>query len=126
VVETETFIQRVLEDGNNEPIKSRLTNSLGRVPTLADIVEKVAIQAGVDINTVLQSRRGRGSRNVPRWIAITLARDLCGLPLAEIASYFDMAHISGISKTVDKLSEYERHDKKVAQILKVLYQDLTP
>jgi putative transposase len=124
IIATETFIQRVRENGNNEPVKSRLTDSLMLTPTLADIVERVANQTGVTNREIVQSRRGRGSKNVPRWIAIMLARDLSGLPLAEIARHFEMGHISGISKAVNKLLEHERHDKQVAQSLKVLYQDL--
>jgi len=126
ILATETFIQRVREDGNNEPIKPRLSDSLAPAPTLAAIVERVAIQTGVAISEIVQSRRGRGSRSVPRWMAITLARDLSGLPLAEISRYFDMGHISGISKVVNKLLDLEKHDKGVAQLLKGLYQDLTP
>ncbi len=126
ILATESFIQRVREDANNEPIKHRLADSLAPAPDLATIVDRVAVQTGVASSEIVQSRRGRGSRNVPRWIAITIARDLSGLPLAEIARYFEMGHISGISKTVNKLREHERHDKKVAQTLKVLYQDLTP
>ncbi len=126
ILATETFIQRVREDSNNEPVKSGLIDSLALAPTLTAIVERVAIQTGVEINEIVKSRRGRGSKSVPRWIAITLARDLCGLPLAEIATYFEMGHISGISKVVNKLLEHERHDKEVSRLLKVLYQDLTP
>ena len=126
ILATEAFTQQVLEDSKNEPIGPGLTRSLVSPPTLAVITKRVATQTGTKISEIVQSRRGRGSKNVPRWMAITLARDLSSQPLAEIARYFGMGHISGISKVVNKLNDHVRQDKEVAQWLKVLYQDLTP
>ncbi|MDK1024492.1 MAG: transposase [Gammaproteobacteria bacterium] len=126
ILGTERFIQRVLGDRNSEPIRSRLTRSLERMPDLAVIVARVADHAGMEISDIVHSSRGRGSKNIPRWVAITLARELSGRPLAEIARYFHMNHISGISKVVNQLFKHEQQDRKVARMHKVLYQDLTP
>ena len=59
-------------------------------------------------------------------VAVYLCRDLGGYPLAEIAAYFGMRHISGINRCVGKLSQTLESDPRLARAKKVLSQDLTP
>ena len=69
---------------------------------------------------------GRGQKNEARWLAVCLCRELGGYPLAEIAAYFGMGHISGVNRCVEKLSQTLESDPRLARAKKVLSQHLTP
>ncbi len=61
-----------------------------------------------------------------RWLAVCLCRDLGGYPLAEIAVYFGMGHISVINRCVGKLSQVLEGDPRLARAKKALSQHLPP
>jgi putative transposase len=57
----------------------------------------------VEAKEIVKSRRGRGSENIPRWVALYLCRELSQATLKVIVGKFVITHISGVSRAVDKL-----------------------
>jgi len=78
----------------------------------------------MEVKELTKSRRGRSSKNIPRWVALYLCRELSQTSLKVIAGEFGIARISGVSRAVYKLKLILNTDIKAS--LKVLYQQLTP
>ena len=93
--------------------------------SLAAITKAVSTALDVPVKQFRQAVRGRGQKNEARWLAACLCRDLGGYPLAEIAAYFGMGHISGIHRCVEKLGQARESDPRLARAKKVLSQHLT-
>lgn len=85
-------------------------------PEIVAIIKQVSNFFGVDKNTIIQSRRGRSQRNIPRSIAIALCRNIGGYSLKEIAKVFGVSHYSSISVAIRRLklvtieNDKTRHD----------------
>jgi chromosomal replication initiation ATPase DnaA len=67
-----------------------------------------------------------GSKNIPRWVALYLCRELSQSRLREIADTFGMVHISGVNRAVYKLKSILEENGLVNSLLKVLSHELTP
>ncbi|MDA0738772.1 MAG: transposase [Nitrospirae bacterium] len=129
----ETFLKPVLGSeafvaglvGKEQKASPRLVKAQGLVPSLATITQAVGTQLNVPVKQLRRAVRGRGPKNEARWLAVCLCRDLGGYPLAEIAAYFGMGHISGVNRCVGKLRQLLASHPRLAQAKKVLRQDLT-
>jgi hypothetical protein len=86
----------------------------------------VAGEFCVEAKEIVKSRRGRGSENIPRWVALYLCRELSQARLKVIVGEFGITHISDVSRAVDKLKLILDKNAKIKASLKVLYQQLTP
>jgi hypothetical protein len=86
----------------------------------------VAGEFGVEAKEIVKSRRGRGSENIPSWVAIYLCRELSQATLKVIVGDFGVTHISGVSRAVDKPKLILDKNAKIKASVKVLYQQLTP
>ena len=124
VLGSEAFVRAMAP---KEAKKRRQFNQVqGRLPRIDEIVAQVAKQFGVTKESIIQARRGRGSANVPRWIALYLCRELGGGHLREICQEFGLGHISGVSQAAVKVKQACQHDRHLARQVKLLFHYLTP
>ncbi|MGB5454355.1 MAG: transposase [Gammaproteobacteria bacterium] len=87
----------------------------GLRPGLDEITARVGAVFGVDKNSIVTGRRGVAEKNIPRWVAMYLCRDIGGHKLTHIAEYFGLKRIGSISNTIAKLNAYMEDDQKLAR-----------
>jgi len=117
------FIESVLTEIEiNRPYFNKLQ---GRLPAISTIVSAVAQQMRVEEKSIYTSARGRGSANIPRWIALFLSREVGKHPLNEIGKAFGMTHISGVAQAVKSLDKAGRDDKNLCKTKNILIHHLT-
>jgi chromosomal replication initiation ATPase DnaA len=75
---------------------------------------------------IVKSRRGRGSVNIFRWVALYLFHELSQATLKFIVGEFGITHISGVNRAVHKLKLILDKNARIKASLKVLYQQSTP
>jgi len=107
--------QEVAHDGHSSPAIA-----------ISDIVAVVAERLNVKPDTVIQAKRGRGEKNVARWIAMYLSQELGGYRLAEIADAFGLSRYATVSTTIAKLKRARQHDSELDKQLERIVLDLTP
>jgi len=108
VLGSKKFLSALVAKGKGAP--KRQAKAQGMLPSLAVITKAVSTALDVPVKQFRQAVRGRGQKNEARWLAVCLCRDLGGYPLAEIAAYFGMGHISGIHRCVEKLGQARESD----------------
>jgi len=84
-------------------------------PDITQVIESVAQKFSVDIDTITTSRRGRVEDNIPRWLVMYLAQELCGLKLREIAVYLGLKRTGSIPTTINKLRLRMEYDRKLVK-----------
>ncbi len=124
VLGSEEFLAALVAKGIVAP--DRLAKALRMLPSLAAITKAVSTELAVPVKQLRQAVRGRGQKNEVRWLAVCLCRDLGGYPLAEIAAYFGMRHISWIHRCAEKLRQILESHPRLNRAKKVLSQNLTP
>lgn len=72
-------------------------------PSIAEVIEKIAKSFKADVDSITASKRGRTPNNIPRWVAMYLARECCGVLLKDISNSFNLSRIGSISTTINKL-----------------------
>jgi putative transposase len=120
----DNFVQLVKSE--HEEKKQLIDQCQGNYPSINTIIEAVAEKFCMEVKEITKSRRGRGSENIPRWVALYLCRELSQATLKVIAGEFGIAHISGVSRAVHKLKLILDKNVRIKASLKVLYQQLTP
>lgn len=119
------FKERVISKSNpsrTETVKS----ALRRVVSAKKIIASVAKHYEISEKQITTASRGRGSRNIPRWISMKLCQDCSGLTLSEMAKIFNVGHYCTVSQTIGRLSKVLEHDRKLRNELYAICQDLTP
>ncbi len=76
--------------------------------------EATADVFGVGADAIHASRRGRGSRNIPRLVAMSLCRSPGGHSLADIASAFGIGHYASVSVAANRLKTLVAADAALA------------
>ncbi|VAW88514.1 hypothetical protein MNBD_GAMMA17-658 [hydrothermal vent metagenome] len=84
-------------------------------PTIEKITKLIAKSFKVDLASILSNRRGRVVNNIPRWVAMHLAQEVCGLKLSEIAEFFGLKRTGSIPTTISKLKVRMASDKKLVR-----------
>ncbi|VAW88818.1 hypothetical protein MNBD_GAMMA17-1283 [hydrothermal vent metagenome] len=77
------------------------------------IVSQVARHFSCTEQSIYHARRGRGSPNVPRWIAMKLCQDNTGQTLETIGKLFGVNNYCTVSQTVSRLKLLTNKDKTV-------------
>ena len=93
---------------------------------LAQIIEAVANYYQVAVPTIKRAKRGKGNRNIPRWVAMKLCQEVGSAKLTEIAEVFEVGHYSTVSQTIGRLNRLKNEDRQYEVDYKLLSQDLTP
>ena len=86
----------------------------------------VAIYFDVPLTGLLRTKRGRGRKNLPRWIAMKLCQEVGGAKLSDIAKEFQVGHYSTVSQPISRLYRQLNGDARTRQAFNMLSQDLTP
>ncbi|MEW5056232.1 MAG: transposase [Cycloclasticus sp.] len=84
-------------------------------PKVEKIIYHVADLFRVEITSITKTKRGRVPDNIPRWVALYLARECSGCLLKEIADNFGLKKVGSISTTINKLQGLMATDKKLAR-----------
>lgn len=92
---------------------------------ISDIVVVVAKKLHVEPATIIQAKRGRGEKNLARWISMFLCQELGDYRLAEIAEAFGLARYATVSTTIAKLKRDRKRDKDLDKLLKRMVLDLS-
>ncbi len=124
ILGSDDFVKRIIDQYKDK--NPGIDKIQGNYPSIDRIIEACAIAFEVDSSTIRTSARGRGSRNIPRWAALYLCRELSQSKLHEITDAFGMTHISGVSRAVYKLQPIMEENGSVRDLIKGLNNDLTP
>lgn len=84
-------------------------------PSIKRIVKTTAESFGVRPESIYASRRGRGSRNIPRLVAMSLCRSPGGHSLLDIASAFGIGHYASVSVAANRLKGLVKADAALAE-----------
>ena len=84
-------------------------------PDINQITETVARYFGVSRENIITSQRGRVAENLPRWLVMYLAQDICGLTLREIANFLQLKRTGSIPTTIFKLKQRIASEAKLAR-----------
>ncbi|MEW8288766.1 MAG: helix-turn-helix domain-containing protein [Candidatus Thiodiazotropha endolucinida] len=93
---------------------------------MKDIVSRVAVFFGCSERSIYQAQRGRGSKNIPRWIAMKLCQDYSGQTLQEIGRLFGVGNYCTVSQTIARLKLLTIEDKRVGEQIITISTDWTP
>jgi putative transposase len=70
----DSFVQLVKSE--HEVHKQLIDQNQGNYPSINTIIEAVANEFCMEVKELTKSRQGRGSENIPRWVALYLCREL--------------------------------------------------
>lgn len=90
------------------------------------VIQSVASYFQIQDNKITRTSRGRGLKNIPRWIAMKLCQETASAKLTDIATVFNVSHYSTVSQTIGRLNRLMEDDSRVLYDYNVLSQDLTP
>jgi hypothetical protein len=90
------------------------------------IVSRVAQFFDCAEQSIYQAQRGRGKKNIPRWIAMKLCQDYSGQTLQEIARMFGVGNYCTVSQTISRLKHLIIDDELVGEQINTISTDLTP
>jgi chromosomal replication initiation ATPase DnaA len=91
-----------------------------------EIVSRVAAFFYCTEQSICQAQRGRGSRNIPRWIAMKLCQDYSGQTLEEISQVFGIGNYCTVSQTIARLKRLVKDAKRIRCQIINISKDLTP
>lgn len=99
---------------------------LQHVLPLPRILDNVAAFYEITVDELLVAKRGKGPKNLARWMAMKLCQDFGGAKLTDIAAVFNVGHYSTVSQTIGRLNRLMESDQRVAKTLNMLRKDLSP
>jgi len=86
-------------------------------PSIKRIVKTTAETFEVPPESIYRSRRGRGSRNIPRLVAMALCRSPGGHSLVDIAEAFGIGHYASVSVAANRLKGLAGADEALTRDL---------
>ena len=93
---------------------------------ISRIVEQVADYYDIDEKIVYVAKKGRGTKNIARWIAMKLSQDYSGQTLVEIGKAFGVGNYCTVSQTISRLGKLMEKDNWVVNDYSTISKDLTP
>lgn len=100
------FQQRLTEDGE----VSRACLQCFR-PDIDEVIESVVMSFGVELSSITENQRGRREENIPHWVVMYLAQEVCGLTLCNIADRLGLKRTGSIPTTIAKLKSRMESDR---------------
>jgi len=96
-----------------------ITRKSRQIPNLPvrTIVMAVAEKFEATEDSILKATRGRGQRNIPRWVAMYICQERGGYKLAEIAKYFGLVRYATVSTTISLLKVWMEEDKRTKKMV---------
>lgn len=101
-------------------------NNVVESVAIEDIVKHVAQHCQCSEQSIYRAQRGRGSRNLPRWIALKLSQEHSGQSLSYIAKRFGVGNYCTVSQTIARLDRCVEEDRQTREWLFTISKDLTP
>ncbi len=92
------------------------------VPSPEEMIDRVCSHFKVNREKIFTSRRG--TENVPRDVAIYLARRHCRETLATIGRYFGIAKYSTVSSAVERVRTKKDQDRSLRKLLEKIEKEL--
>tara|TARA_R110002126_G_scaffold291591_1_gene453999 strand:+ start:1846 stop:2811 length:966 start_codon:yes stop_codon:yes gene_type:complete len=86
--------------------RDRVTQTLPITRILAEVADAFDVQ----VNSLLESKKGRGQQNTPRKVAMYIAQKHGDHRLKEIAEVFGLAHYGGVSSAIYSIYEAMKVD----------------
>lgn len=83
-------------------------------PNFDQVMDTVARHFKVNVDSIIRPQRGRVGENIPRWVIMYLAQEICGLKLQEIATCLGFKRTGSIPTTITKLKSRMDSDAKLA------------
>jgi len=118
------FVQQAYAHSNYW--QKEVSRSSALAPVAIDaIVSRVAQYYKCSEQSIYQAQRGRGSKNLPRWIAMKLSQDYSGQSLSDIAERFGVGHYCTVSQTIARLKRCIDEDGRLREQLNAISKDLT-
>ena len=97
-----------------------------KIPVPLEVIARRAAKYyQLKANQVLVAERGKGKKNMARWMAMKLCPEVGGAKLCDIADYFNVGHYSTASQTIARLNKLMGEDTWVFDDCNMLSQDLT-
>jgi len=93
---------------------------------LPQIIKAVANYYQITVTDIKRAKRGKGNRNIPRWIAMKLCQEVGSAKLTEIAVFFNIGHYATVSQTIGRLNRLIDDSGQYKNEYISLSQDLTP
>jgi putative transposase len=93
---------------------------------IAYIINGVAAHYQVPKKSITHAKRGKGEKNIPRWVVMKLCQEIGGAKLIDIAKQLNIGHYSTVSQTIGRLNALMIEDDGVRIIYNKLSQDMTP
>ncbi|MEE8320939.1 MAG: transposase [Gammaproteobacteria bacterium] len=119
------FIQNAYEKGEIESAEISIRQAVER-PSIGQVISQVAETFQCHETDIRVTARGKGMKNMARWVAMYLSQEVCGETLPNIAKEFNVGHYSTVSQTIRRLKEQIVDDNKLRKRVNMLSQDLTP
>ena len=113
-----TRVQNIDSEVNKKGIQSPVS--------LQSIVNKVATYYKLPVESICKAKRGQGTKNIPRWVAMKLCQEIGSAKLTEIAEVFNVGYYSTVSQSIGRLRRLMSENDKVRDDFNILSQDLTP
>ena len=79
-------------------------------PSLVEIISEVALMFGEEAQALIAVKKGRGKSNIPRKMAMYIARKCGDYRLQEIADMFGLRHYGGVSSTLHLFMQELQND----------------
>jgi len=92
---------------------------------LPQLIKAVANHYQVTVADIKRAKRGKGNRNIPRWIAMKLCQEVGSAKLTEIAVLFNVGHYATVSQTIGRLNHLIGESNQYKNEYNMLSQDLT-
>lgn len=122
---TKKFKAKVLAKANTSD-KEVNKKGIQYIVPMEQVIQAVAKYYQIPVREILKAKRGKGAKQIPRWIAMKLCQEKSSAKLNEIAKLFNVSHYSTVSQTVGRLTGLLKDDEAVQIDLNMLSQDLTP
>ena len=90
-------------------------------PSIAEIVAEAAATFSVTVDSILKAKRG--TKNIPRWVAMYLSQVVGGQQLTSIAAAFSLPRTGSIPTTIGKLKLFMEQDRKLGKKVESLMSD---
>jgi putative transposase len=110
----------------NLPEETPRQDRVTQRPTITRILTEVANAFEVQVNTLLELKKGRGRKNTPRKIAMYIAQKHSDYRLKEIAGVFGLAHYGGVSNAIYSVSEDLKEDGALLKMLNSIIKRFDP
>jgi len=111
-----------LNQSEEIPRSDRLFNR----PTIMHIIEETAREFSQNPEFILILQKGRGRKNIPRKIAMHIAKSIYDYRLKEIANAFGLSHYGAVAHAIYKLSSQLLDSPELVFKLKAIIKRLDP